>query len=74
MNEINIRQIAEKVWSAMSEGEQITLTELSVRLNLGIEITALAIGWLASEDKVCIRGFEKNIELSPKNRHPFYFG
>lgn len=74
MNMINIRNVSEKAWYAMSDGERITLSELATRLNIDIEIAALAIGWLAAEDKVYIHENEKTIELSPKNRHPIYFG
>lgn len=74
MNMINIRHISEKAWYAMSDGERITLFELAARLNINVEIAALAIGWLAAEDKVYIHESERTIELSSKNRHPIYFG
>lgn len=44
------------------------------KLNMSIEIVALAVGWLAAEDKVYIGENRGIIELSPKNRHPIYFG
>lgn len=74
MNEINIKHTSEKAWHIISDGEHISLSELTTRLNIRIEIAALAAGWLAAEDKIYIREIGTVIELSPKNRHPIYFG
>lgn len=74
MNEINIRQTSERAWHIISGSEHISLSELATRLNIRIEIAALAAGWLAVKDKIYIRKIGTIIELSPKNRHPIYFG
>ena len=74
MNEINIRQTSERVWHIISDSEHISLSELATKLNVDIEIAALSAGWLAVEDKIYIRKIGTIIELSPKNRHPIYFG
>lgn len=74
MNEINLKQISEKTWRIISDSEQITLQELAAKLNIRIEIAALAAGWLAVEDKIYIREIGTIIELSPRNHHPIYFG
>lgn len=74
MNEINIRQTSERVWHIISDSEHISLLELATKLNIDIEIAALSAGWLAAEDKIYIRKIGTDIELSPKNRHPIYFG
>lgn len=74
MNEINIRQTSERVWHIISDSEHISLSELATKLNVDIEIAALSAGWLAVEDKIYIRKIGTDIELSPKNRHPIYFG
>lgn len=38
---------AGKVWQALNEVKSISISDLSRRLNLSVESTALAIGWLA---------------------------
>ena len=74
MNEINIRQTSEKAWHIISNSEHVSLSELATRLNISIEIAALSAGWLMAENKIYIYEIEKDIELSPKNRYPIYFG
>lgn len=71
---MNIRHFSEKVWCAINDNENITLSELSTRLEISIEIVALSVGWLAAEDRVYISGSEDSIRVSPKNNYPFYFG
>ena len=41
---------AGKVWQALNEVKEITIPELARKLNLSVESTALAIGWLAREN------------------------
>lgn len=74
MNEINIKHTSEKAWHIISADEHISLSELATRLNIRIEIAALAAGWLAVEDKIYIREIGTTIELSPKNQYSIYFG
>ena len=44
---------AGKVWCALKEIGEISIPELARRLNLSVESTALAAGWLARENKIC---------------------
>ena len=61
---------AGKVWGALKEiGE-----ELARRLNLSVESTALAAGWLARENKICIQRKNGLIALSDESTFPFSFG
>ena len=64
---------AGKVWCALKEIGEISIPELARRLNLSVESTALAAGWLARENKICQR---KNglIALSDESTFPFSFG
>ncbi len=71
---MNIRHISERTWHTISNEKNITLSELATKLNMSIEIVALAVGWLAAEGKVDIGENGSAIELSPKNYHPIYFG
>ena len=43
---------AGKVWCALKEIGEISIPELARRLNLSVESTALAAGWLARENKI----------------------
>ena len=45
---------AGNVWHALNEVKRISIPELARKLNLSVESTALAVGWLARENKVCI--------------------
>ena len=53
---------AGKVWLALKEIGEISIPELARRLNLSVESTALAAGWLA------------RLALSDENSFPFNFG
>ena len=48
---------AGKVWYALKEIGEISIPELARRLNLSVESKALAAGWLALENKICIHGY-----------------
>ena len=54
---------AGKVWGALKEIGEISIPELARRLNLSVESTALAAGWLA-----------RLIALSDESTFPFSFG
>ena len=41
-----------KVWYALKEIGEISIPELARRLNLSVESTALAAGWLAREQNL----------------------
>lgn len=62
------------VWHALNGSEKISIPELARRLNLSVESTALAIGWLARENKVCIRRKNGLIEVSDEEHVSFSFG
>ena len=65
---------AGKVWQAMNgSGEEISIPELARKLNLSGESTALAIGWLARENKICVQRKNGLIGISGEN-HPSCFG
>lgn len=63
---------AGKVWQALNEVKEISIPELARRLNLSVESTALAIGWLAREDKVYIQ--RVNGLIAVYNEDHFSFG
>ena len=59
---------AGKVWYALKEIGEISIPELARRLNLSVESTALAAGWLARENKICIpteNGFWRHLLYLP---------
>ena len=45
-----IGENAGKVWHVLNEGRELTIPELSRRIDLSHEDTTLAIGWLAREN------------------------
>ena len=65
---------AGKVWCALKENGEISIPELARRLNLSVESTALAAGWLARENKSCIQWRIELIALSDESTFPFSFG
>ena len=65
---------AGKVWYALKEIGEISIPELARRLNLSVESTALAAGWLARENKICIQRKNGLIALSDESAFPFSFG
>ena len=56
---------AGKVWHALNEVNEISTQELSRKLSLSIEDLALAIGWLARENKIMIRKAQSQLTFSP---------
>ena len=65
---------AGKVWQALNEVKAISISDLSRRLNLSVESTALAIGWLARENKICIERKNGLIEIYNEDHYDFAFG
>lgn len=65
---------AGKVWHVLNEGRELSIPELSRRIELSYEETALAIGWLARENKVYM--FRKSGQLFVSNgiQQGLYFG
>ena len=54
MNKKSVKINAEKIWHTLNEMKSVSISELASILNLSIESTALAVGWLVCENKVSI--------------------
>lgn len=65
---------AGNVWHTLNEVKRISIPELARKLNLSVESTALAVGWLARENKVCIHRVNGLIEVCDENQFGFSFG
>ena len=65
---------AGKVWYALKEIDEISIPELARKLNLSVESTALAVGWLARENKICVGRKNGLIEVYDENHVAFSFG
>lgn len=72
---------AGNVWHVLSEVKRISIPELARKLNLSVESTALAVGWLARENKVCIHRVNGLIEVYdedqfgfPSDKCMYYYG
>lgn len=64
---------AGKVWHALNEKNETTLKELAEKLGLSLEMTAMAVGWLARENKIIVDVKDNNIYLRNEN-FAFRFG
>ena len=62
---------AGKVWHALNG---ISIPELARKVNLSVESTALAVGWLARENKVVIERKNGLIEIYNEGHFDFSFG
>ena len=65
---------AGKIWHALNERKEFPMTELSRYINESYEDTALAIGWLAREDKISLCRRENELFVSLRIPYEFYFG
>ena len=54
MDKKSVKINAEKIWHTLNEVKSVSISELARILNLSIESTALAVGWLVCENKVSI--------------------
>jgi hypothetical protein len=54
--------------------KSVSISELARILNLSIESTALAVGWLVCENKVFIGSKNGQIEICSENTYNFCFG
>lgn len=54
MDKKSVKINAEKIWYTLNEVKSVSISELARILNLSIESTALAVGWLVCENKVFI--------------------
>ncbi len=76
MEKQKIGENAGKVWRYLnSEVDEITIPRLAAELNLSEESVALAAGWLAREDQICIKRVNGIIMLSSREKYyEFCFG
>lgn len=65
---------AGNVWHVFNEVKRISIPELARKLNLSVESTALAVGWLSRENKVCIHRVNGLIEVYDESHFGFTFG
>lgn len=62
------------IWHALNEAKEITIKELSDMVGLSIEDTAMAVGWLARENKIFISAEDGVIRLGSEDSITFSFG
>ena len=62
MDKKSVKINAEKIWHTLNEVKSVSISELARILNLSIESTALAVGWLVCENKVFIGSKNGQIE------------
>ena len=62
MDKKSVKINAEKIWLTLNEMKSVSISELARILNLSIESTALAVGWLVCENKVSIGSKNGQIE------------
>ena len=62
MDKKSVKINAEKLWHTLNEMKSVSISELARILNLSIESTALAVGWLVCENKVSIGSKNGQIE------------
>lgn len=74
MYKAEIGNNAGKVWHALKETTELTLPQLAEKLHLSLSDTALAVGWLARENKIFIRKKDNDIWVSEKADIMFSFG
>ena len=62
MDKKSVKINAEKIWHTLNEMKSVSISELARILNLSIESTALAVGWMVCENKVSIGSKNGQIE------------
>ena len=70
MDKKSVKINAEKIWYTLNEVKSVSISELARILNLSIESTALAVGWLV----VFIGSKNGQIEICSENTYNFCFG
>ena len=66
---------AGKVWHALNEADGISIPELARKVNLSVESTALAVGWLARENNIFIQKKDSTFWVSDEEEDiMFKFG
>ena len=71
MDKKSVKINAEKIWHTLNEVKSVSISELARILNLSIESTALAVGWLVCENKVSIGS--KNGQIESVVKTPIIF-
>lgn len=74
MDKKSVKINAEKIWYTLNEVKSVSISELARILNLSIESTALAVGWLVCENKIFIGSKNGQIEICSENTYNFCFG
>ncbi len=69
-----IGENAGKIWHVLNEGRELTIPELSRRIDQSHEDTTMAIGWLARENKIYIQRKNGQIHVSNGVIQGLYFG
>ena len=69
-----IGENAGKIWHVLNEGRELTIPELSRRIDQSHEDTTIAIGWLARENKIYIQRKNGQIYVSNGVLQGLYFG
>lgn len=72
MEKMKIGKNAGIIWHTLDQVRQISIAELCHRTSLSFEDTALAVGWLAREDKVFIFK-ENNVIIISLEKNPIEF-
>lgn len=76
MNNTDIAINADKVWYALNEKQDVTMSvsELALRLNMDSNSVILAAGWLAKEHRICVCNESETIILFIADRFSCFFG
>lgn len=74
MEKMKIGDNAGKVWNVVNEVKEISLHELSRKVGISCEEIALAVGWLARENHICIQRREGQLMLTSVSTFNFSFG
>lgn len=74
MDKYHIGEIAGLVWHALENRKAISVQELSRMLSQNVIDVAMAIGWLAREDKVYLRTKDNITFVSLYNIFDYSFG
>ena len=72
MEKRKIGENAGIVWRLLNEVKEISIFDLCHKTSLSFEDAALAIGWLAREDKLFVHKRENMIVISVE-KHPIEF-
>ncbi|MFH1784700.1 MAG: winged helix-turn-helix domain-containing protein [bacterium] len=57
---------AGKIWKFLQENGEVTVLKLKTNLKLSNSLVCMGIGWLAREDKICIKNSKKDNKVSLK--------